>query len=217
MTITLIIIILTCLISVTAFSNEKLMNDLIFYPPAVSQNNQWYRFITCGFIHADFMHLAFNMFSLYLFGDMVEDKFIEIFGAKGKILYLLLYILALAVCLLPTYSKNKDNYNYRSLGASGAVSAVVFAGLLLAPGLTVGFFIIPPIIPGFIFGPLYLIISAFLDRKGGGNINHSAHIWGALFGVAYMIVVGKLVGDYNTIGEFLTGVKRYMEIKGWIR
>ena len=148
---------------------------------------------------------------------MVEDKFFEIFGAKGKLLYLLLYILALAVCLLPTYSKNKDNYHYRSLGASGAVSAVVFAGLLLEPGLTVGFFIIPPIIPGFIFGPLYLIISAFLDRKGGGNINHSAHIWGALFGVAFMIVVGKLVGDYNTIGEFLTGVKRYMEIKGWIR
>lgn len=216
MSITLIIVIVTCLVSFSAFNNEKLMNDLIFYPPAVAKNNQWYRFFTCGFIHADIPHLLFNMLSLYLFGRFVEDEFVAIFQEKGKMLYLLMYVTSLAVCLLPTYSKNKENYDYKSLGASGAVSAVVFAGLLVAPTIEVGFFFIPPIIPGFIFGPLYLLVTAFLDKRGGGNINHSAHLWGALFGLAFVIVVGKFVGGYNAITEFMEGVKRYLEVKGWI-
>lgn len=209
LSITLIIVIITVIISLTAFQNQKVMNDLIFYPPAVSVNGQYYRFFTCGFIHADFMHLAFNMISLYLFGRFVEDGFNDIFGENGKFLYLGLYILALPVSILPTYFKNRDNYQYQSLGASGAVSAVVFAGLMIAPYVQVGFFIIPPIIPGFVFGPLYLIISAILDRKGGDNINHSAHIWGALFGIAFLIVVGKLIADFDAISHFIKGVKYY--------
>lgn len=214
MTITISIIILTALVSFSAFSNEKLMNDLIFYPPAISERKQWYRFFSCGLIHADIPHLAFNMLSLYLFGDIVEEKFVYIFGSKGKLLYLALYVTALMVCLLPTYSKNKDNYHYRSLGASGAVSAVVFAGLMIAPWIEVGFFVIPPFIPGFVFGPLYLVISYFLDKKGGGNINHSAHYWGALYGVGFMIVAGKLIGNYNTIQQFIRGVQLYLDSKG---
>jgi membrane associated rhomboid family serine protease len=213
MSITLIIIILTAIVSFTAFSNEKVMSDLIFYPPAVAQNNQYYRFFSCGLIHADIAHLAFNMISLYMFGEFVENQFSQIFGASGKWLYLIMYILALAVCLLPTYYKNRDNHNYRSLGASGAVSAVVFAGLLIRPDVEVGLFFIPPIIPGFVFGPLYLIISAVLDRKGGGNINHSAHIWGALFGIAFIIVVGRVAANYDAIGAFVDGVKYYLARK----
>jgi membrane associated rhomboid family serine protease len=210
LSITLIIIIITAIISFTAFRNNKVMNDLIFYPPAITYQKQFYRFITCGFIHADIAHLAFNMISLYLFGRIVEEQFSDIFGNGGKMLYLGMYMLALIVSILPTYFKNKDNYNYRSLGASGAVSAVVFAGLMIAPYLKVGFFIIPPIIPGFVFGPLYLIISAWLDRKGGDNINHSAHIWGALFGVAFLIIAGKLSGKYNAVEEFVNGVQFYL-------
>jgi membrane associated rhomboid family serine protease len=208
LSITVIIVIITVIISLTGFSNQKVLGDLIFYPPAVSQNNQYYRFITCGFIHADVAHLAFNMISLFLFGRFVEDAFTQIFGEPGKMLYLLMYILALIVSLLPTYFKNRDNYQYRSLGASGAVSAVVFAGLMIAPQIEVGFFIIPPVIPGFVFGPLYLIISAYLDRKGGDNINHSAHIWGALFGVIFVIVAGKLY-NYDAIDSFIRGVQGY--------
>jgi membrane associated rhomboid family serine protease len=212
--INLIIIIVTVITSIAGFSNPKLVNDLIFYPPAVSRDKQWYRFFSCGLIHADASHLIFNMLSLYLFGGFVEDKFVEIFDSNGKWVYLLLYVSALLVSLLPTYSKHKDNYYYRSLGASGAVSAIVFAGLMIAPYVEVGFFIIPPIIPGFIFGPLYLLLSSYLDRRGRDNINHSAHIWGALYGVAFIIVAGRFV-DYNAIGEFINGVHLYLQKKGW--
>lgn len=216
LSITLIIIIITVLVSIGGFSNQKIINDLIFYPPAVSRDKQWYRFFSCGLIHADAAHLLFNMLSLFLFGRFVEEKFNEIFGDMGKWFYLALYVLALLVSLLPTYFKNKDNYHYRSLGASGAVSAIVFAGLMIAPYVEVGFFIIPPIIPGFIFGPLYLIVSAFLDRKGGDNINHSAHLWGALFGVIFIIIAGRAVG-YDAIQSFVDGVRLYLYSKGWMK
>ena len=212
--ITTIIIIITALVSIGGFSNPKIIDDLIFYPSAVSKHNQWYRFFTCGLIHADVGHLIFNMLSLYLFGRFVEDKFIEIFPDNGKWLYLLMYITSLLVCLLPTYFKNRENYSYKSLGASGAVSAVVFAGLMIAPYVEVGFFLIPPIIPGFIFGPLYLLITAWLDKKGGGNINHSAHLWGALYGILFIIVAGRMVG-YDAVQEFVNGVKLYLQAKGW--
>lgn len=210
LSITVIIIIITALISFSAFRNQKIMDDLIFYPPAVTTNRQYYRFVTCGFIHADLPHLIFNMLSLYLFGRFVEIQFTDIWGAGGRLLYLLMYLLALVVSILPTYWKNRNNYYYRSLGASGAVSAVVFAGLMIAPYVKVGFFIIPPFIPGFVFGPLFLIISAYLDRKGGDNINHSAHIWGALFGVIFLIVVGYVSGEYNAIDQFIRGVQMYL-------
>jgi membrane associated rhomboid family serine protease len=207
---TVIIIIITALISFSAFRSEKIMNELIFYPPAISTDRQYYRFISCGFIHADLPHLLFNMISLFLFGKFVEEQFADIFGQGGKLLYLLMYLLALIVSILPSYLRNKDNYSYRSLGASGAVSAVVFAGLMIAPYIKVGLFIIPPIIPGFVFGPLYLIVSAYLDRKGGDNINHSAHIWGALFGVVFLIIVGYVSDDYDAIDQFIRGVQFYL-------
>lgn len=216
LSITVIIVIITSLVSIGAFNNQKIMEDLIFYPPAVTRRNQWYRFFSCGLIHADWGHLIFNMLSLYLFGRFVEAKFAMIFGEKGKILYLVLYVAALLVSLLPTYFKNRNNDHYRSLGASGAVSAVVFAGLLTAPYIEVGLYFIPPFIPGFIFAPLYLIISAILEKRGGGNINHSAHIWGAIFGLLFVLVVGKLVANYDAIKEFIEGVKFYLRDKGWM-
>ena len=211
-TITIAIVALTCIISFTAFSNEKITEDLIFYPPAISNKSQWYRFITCGFIHADIMHLAFNMYSFYLFGEMVESALISIFGSKGKVLYLILYILSLVVCLLPTYFKHKDNYHYRSLGASGAVSAVIFVGIFLNPTMLMGIFPIPINIPGFIFGPIYLALSAYLAKKGQGNINHSAHIWGALFGIVFIVVTCQIFSDYRPIAVFIADITSYLKI-----
>lgn len=211
MTITLIIIALTAIISFTAFSNEKLVNDLIFYPPAVTQQKQWYRFISCGFIHADLTHLIFNMFSMYMFGKFVEEAFASIFDSKSTIIFLALYISALVVSLLPTYFKHKNDDHYSSLGASGAVSAVVFAGIFLFPTAKIGIFILPPIIPGFIFAPIYLLISAQLEKKGGDNVNHSAHIWGSLYGVAFVIIASFALSSFNPIENFASQISMWLK------
>jgi len=155
------------------------------------------------------MHLAFNMFSFYIFGRLVENAFIEIFGTKGSILYAVMYVAALGACLVPTYMQHKENYAYRSLGASGAVSAVVFAGIFLYPTQGIGIMFIPVAVPGFIFGPLYLIITAYLSKRGGSYINHSAHFWGALFGIAFLIVTAFMLSDFNPISFFVKQVSSY--------
>ena len=204
--ITLIIIIATGIISFIAFSNHKLMDQFIFYPPAV-RRGQIYRFFSCGLIHADWGHLIFNMISLYLFGEAVESKFMEAFGSLGKLVYLGMYVLALGASVIPTYLNNKDNYHYRSLGASGAVSAVIFAGILFFPTAKLGLFFIPIYIAGFLFGILYLFVSGWLDKRGGGNINHSAHIFGALFGVGFTIIACQAFSDYPVLEIFVDVIK----------
>jgi len=212
--ITIIIVVVTVIVSILGFKSEQVIDNLIFYPPAVTEKKQYYRFITCGFIHADIGHLAFNMISFYLFSNgLVEPAFMSYFGDYGRAALLIMYVLALIVSLLPTYIKNRTNTQYRSLGASGAVSAVVFAGIMISPLSQLGFFIIPPIIPGFIFGPLYLVLSAYLDKRGGGNINHSAHIWGALFGVIFIVVATKLYANVDIWTNFVDQVKLYLKTK----
>lgn len=210
MSITLIIIIITAIISISAFSNKKIEDDLIFYPPAITYQKQWYRFFSCGLIHADWMHLIFNMLSLYSLGEAAEKYFTTyIFHEKGKLFYLLMYISALGFCLLPTYTKHKDDSYYRSLGASGAVSAVIFAFILINPMAGLGMFFIPIPIPGFIFGFIYLGISTYLGKRGGGNINHSAHIWGAVYGMAFLIVMAAIFSDYPVLRMFIEQVKDF--------
>lgn len=217
-TITLVIIVITCLVSLAGFNSQKVLNDLIFYPPAVTYDKQWYRFFSCGLIHADFFHLLFNMYALYLFGqgvgnlDGVERYFVAIFGGKGKLLYVLLYVSALGVCLLPTYMRHKTDSAYRSLGASGAVSAVIFAYIMINPLQGMGILFVPGIyLPGFLFGLIYLVISSFLDRRGKGNINHSAHIWGALYGIVFLVISSALFSDYPVLSEFISKIKGYLE------
>ena len=209
MSITLIIVIITAIVSFTAFSNQKITDDLIFTPPAVASHNQWYRFFSCALIHADIAHLAFNMLSLYSFGGFVEDNFKYIFGGAGSLVYLAVYVISQFLCLLPTYLKHKDDYYYRSLGASGAVSAIIFAGIFLSPLQKVGILFIPFGVPGFIFGFIYLGISAYLDRKGKGNINHSAHIFGALAGLILLIIFGYLFSPYDLVQNFLMQIKTF--------
>ncbi len=207
MSITVIIIIITVIISIAGFRSQKVIDDLIFYPPAVIEQKQYYRFITCGFIHADIAHLFFNMYAFYLFGSIAEGIFSAIFGVNGRILYIVMYVAALVVCLIPSFQKNRTNPNYRSLGASGAVSAVVFAYILFDPLQGIGLIFIPVFIPGFLFGIIYLIVSYFLDKKGNSSINHSAHIWGALFGVIFLIVASKLFSTYPVLDHFIDSVK----------
>lgn len=211
MTITLIIIIITVLVSITAFTNEKILNDFIFDPPAVTYNKQWYRFLTCGLIHANYGHLFFNMYAFYMFGDSVEASFVLIFREKGKLLYLLLYVTSLFACLLPTYFKHKTDGYYRSLGASGAVSAVIFAYIIFNPLQKIGLIFLPAQwgLPAFVFGFLYLVISSLLDKRGGGNINHSAHIFGALYGIAFLFVTSYLLSDYHVLEEFIQKIQAF--------
>jgi membrane associated rhomboid family serine protease len=189
-TITLVIIGLTCFISFTAFSNSKLMEDLIFWPPAISMGNQYYRFVTCGLIHADMMHLAFNMITLFFFGRVIEAHYMGELGLPHYT-YLVLYVGALIASNIPTYLKRKDDYNYRSLGASGAVSAVLFSFILLRPWATLRVFFVP--VPAIIFGGLFLTYSIYMSKKGGDNVNHDAHFWGALFGVLFTIAMHPAV------------------------
>jgi membrane associated rhomboid family serine protease len=214
MSITIIIIIITVLVSISALSSDKIYNDLIFYPPAVTDQRQWYRFFSSGFIHADWMHLIFNMYAFYMFGGAVETFFSNsLFQEKGKLFYMLMYISALGFSLLPTYLKHKNDSYYRSLGASGAVSAVIFAFILLNPMANLGLIILPGIkIPGFIFGFIYLGISSYLDRRGGGNINHSAHIWGALYGMVFVVILAAIFSDYPVVRMFIEQVKDYLHL-----
>jgi membrane associated rhomboid family serine protease len=208
MSVTLILIIITVLVSVFAFRSQKVMDDLIFYPAAIIEKNQYFRFISYGFIHADISHLFFNMYAFYLFGGACENSFIGIFGNNAKTFFVLLYFLALIASVVPDFNKHKDNYNYRSLGASGAVSAVVFAYILFNPLQGIGLLFIPVFIPGFLFGIIFLVVSYFLGKKGGSRVNHSAHIWGAIFGVIFLIVFCELFSDYPLLDNFIASVKQ---------
>jgi membrane associated rhomboid family serine protease len=185
-TITLSIIVLTSLISITALNNPRIMEDLIFWPPAINMRHQYYRFITCALIHADLVHLAFNMFTLFFFGRYLEAHYMGELGLPHYT-FLVLYVGAVIVANIPTYLKRKDDYAYRSLGASGGVCAVLFAFVLLRPWETLYIIVIP--IPAIIYAGLFLAYSVYMSRRGGDNVNHDAHFWGALFGVVFTIAV----------------------------
>ena len=180
---TLIIIVITAIISFIAFSNRTVMNRLIMWPPAM-QRGQYDRFITYGFVHADGTHLLFNMFTLFFFGRAIENFYRPYFGGLGFVLF---YLAALVVSMLPSYLKHKDDPNYLSLGASGAVSAVLFAYILFAPWNLIYVFFIP--VPAIIYAALYTAYSVYAAKRGQDNINHSAHLWGAAFGVIATIAI----------------------------
>lgn len=186
-TITLSIIVLTCLVSASAFNNTKLLDNLIFWPPAISIRHQYYRFITCALIHADIMHLAFNMITLYFFGRVMEAYYMGVLGLPHYC-YLLLYAGAVIVANIPTYIKRHDDYNYRSLGASGGVCAVLFAFILLRPWERIYLFGAIGI-PAILYAVLFLVYSVYMSRRGGDNVNHDAHFWGALFGIVFTAIL----------------------------
>lgn len=185
-TITLSIIVLTSLISVAAFNNTRLLEDLIFWPPAISVRKQYYRFFTCALVHADIIHLAFNMLTLYFFGRYLEAHYMGELGLP-HFYYLVLYVGAVIVANIPTYLKKRDDYSYRSLGASGGVCAVLFAFILLRPWAQITVIVLP--MPAILYAVLFLAYSVYMSKRGGDNVNHDAHFWGALFGIIFTIAV----------------------------
>ncbi len=184
--ITITLIAANCLLSFICFRNQSLMDKLIFHPVSIKENKQYYRYITAGFIHADGQHLLFNMITLFFFGPPLERFFANNMGEA--IIYPMFYFIALIVSHIPSYIKHQRNDYFRSLGASGAVSAVTFALILFMPWATIFLkFIIP--IPFILYGVGYIAYSIYMDKKGGDNIGHSAHLWGAVFGIAFMLII----------------------------
>ncbi|MBK6821354.1 MAG: rhomboid family intramembrane serine protease [Bacteroidetes bacterium] len=183
--VTYIIIGITAITSFSAFSNVDMLNRLIFYPVDIKNKNEWWRFITHGFIHADIQHLIFNMLTLYFFGRQIEITFEYLFG--NPFVYPVFYLSALMFASAPSYGKHKDDNYYRSLGASGAIAAVLFATILFDPWQTLMLnFFIP--IPALLFAVGYVVYSTYMSKKGGDNIGHDAHLWGAVYGLVFPIV-----------------------------
>ena len=188
-------------VSMKAFNDRDFMDKWMFIPYLVNRDKHYYRIVSHMAIHADWTHLIFNMMSLYLLGDVflnatsgvyvgVDGGLIEYYGVtKGQVHFALIFILGgLFAGILP-YMRNKDNPSYRSLGASGAVSAVIFAAIIWNPEMKLGLFFIPVMIPAYIFGPLYLLFEFFMDKRGNTGIAHDAHIGGAVFGVLYVLLI----------------------------
>ncbi len=190
---TLYIVLLTCIVSILAFQSKELMEKLIFNPYKVNKYGQWYRLLSSGFIHADWMHLLFNMYVCYNFGKIVEQQYDFAFEDKGWYYYILLYLGGIVLSILPTYKRHKDNYSYNALGASGAVSAIVFVYIIFEPTAKLSLMFLPIPLPAWIFGLLYMAFEIYMDKRGGSNINHNAHLWGALFGIIFTLALKPLL------------------------
>ncbi len=188
MNITLVLILITVGVSVWAWRSPSLMDSWVLNPYDVVHKNQYYRLLTSGFLHADFGHLFFNMFSLYLFGSQIEQIFALLFGASGEIYLVIFYLLAIVISDIPTLIRHRNDKNYNSLGASGGVSSIIFGAILFFPLNKVYLYGIIGF-PGFIFGILYIGYSFYESRQNRGTINHDAHLYGALFGILFMAVV----------------------------
>ena len=186
MPVTLIIIAITVLISWKAFSDPQFRANALFVPALIKSRGENHRWISAGFIHADWMHLLFNMYALYIFGPYVEKYFQVIFSPTiGAVAYVLFYIVSIAAASYMSYTRHQDNSGYSALGASGAVAAMMWPLIFHMPWAPVFWGFIPPIV----LGVGYILYSNYADQRGGGRIGHSAHLWGAIFGlVAYTAI-----------------------------
>ena len=186
MTANLLIIVLTAAVSLWGLADQRVIHALILWPPAVKKKGEVYRLLSYGVVHADVPHLLFNMLTLFFFGQAIEGVYLRALGQFG---YVGFYVLGLLVSILPTYLRHRDDPNYRSLGASGAVSAVLFAFILFEPLANIYLFFIPVGIPAIVFAVLYVAYESWSQRRGKGNVNHSAHLWGAAFGVVFTLAM----------------------------
>ena len=184
------IIILTVLISIAAFNNEELFQRFRFNAWLIKEKKQSWRFFSYAVLHAGWMHLLVNMFVFFSFGRYVEQAFIQVFGiGQGLLYFVLLYVGGVVFSTLYDYNKQKANPYYDAVGASGAVAAVLFSSILLAPVNSLFIFPIPFPVPAWLFGVLYLVYSAYMGKKGADNIGHNAHFFGAIFGLLFTILV----------------------------
>jgi len=194
--VTLLLIASVVAVSLIAFSSERVKRALILSPYQV-RRGEVYRLFTGGWIHADMMHLAMNMFVLYMFANRVVAKF-------GPILFAGLYVSAVVVAHVPTTLRYWNRPGYGSLGASGAVAAVMFSAILLYPQMRIGLLFLPFAVPGFVFGALYMVYSVWQSYSASDNVNHDAHFTGALYGALVTWAIAP------TQVEHTIGVIRHM-------
>lgn len=198
---TLFIILITVIITVIAFYREEIMNRLMLNPYQVYHKKEWYRIITHGFLHADWTHLIINMIVLYSFGSNLEKWFnhLQMTGYIGSpaLTYSLLYFGGIIISSLISVARHRNNRWYNSVGASGAVSAVIFTSIFFSPLDLIYFFGIIPI-PGIVFAIIYLVYSSYMSRKSKDNINHDAHFLGAVYGFIFPILI-----DFDLVSHFI--------------
>jgi len=213
-----IIVIINVVVSLIAFQNQDLLSKLIFNAYQVKHRKEYYRVISHAFIHGDFMHLLFNMYVLWSFGGLIETIFtnpdafyyyfpeLEFWGtSSGYLYYILLYFGGIIFATLPSLKKHGDNIHYNSLGASGAVSAVVLASILLLPTMDIYIFFIPIGIPAFVVGGAYLGYEYYMSKNSQGRIAHDAHYFGAVYGLVLLLILKPYFGIrfLELIGSFI--------------
>ncbi|TXB62695.1 rhomboid family intramembrane serine protease [Phaeodactylibacter luteus] len=185
---TIILIGMTVLISYQAFNRPDMKYKLAFHPTSINEFGEWYRFLSSGFVHGDWQHLILNMYVFYLFGDILEDIFTQMLFSPmiGRLVFLGFYLSAIIVSDIPSFIKHRHNSAYSAVGASGATSALMTAYIMFNPW---GWFIFPPL-PGIVFAIGYLWYSSYMSRRGNDLIAHDAHLWGAVYGIVFMVVLG---------------------------
>ncbi|MFL5762773.1 MAG: rhomboid family intramembrane serine protease [Bacteroidia bacterium] len=186
--ITYIILAITVITSIIAMDNYGLKGKLMFNPYSIRHHREWYRFLSHGLIHADWLHLIFNMLALYMFGQDVEAGYRYYFHEKSIVFFLILYVGGLIMSSVYSYERHKEDSFYNSLGASGAVSALIFAYVLMFPTAKIGFIYFPVQMPAYIWGFVYIGIEYYLGKRGNTGIAHDAHIWGAVYGLVLTIL-----------------------------
>lgn len=183
---TYIILAVTIVISAICFNNRQLFNQLALTPYLVVHSRQWYRIISHGFVHGDWTHLFVNMFTFWSFGEFIEKTFQDLNFGKGAFLFL--YFGGMIIASIPDVIRYRNASWYSSIGASGAVSAVLFTSIFLNPWGKILFFAVVPI-PGIVFGLIYLAYCQYMAKRGGDNINHNAHFYGAVFGFIFPLLL----------------------------
>ena len=188
MMITLMLIAATAIVSLAKMHDQSFTARFMFNAYAISKHREWWRFFSHGLLHANFIHLFFNMLALYFFGRNIEIVFIALLGkGLGAVMYLLMYTSSLFASSIASFFKHRDNMYYNALGASGAVAAVIFASILIDPKGTIYIYAFP--VPAWLFGVLYLGYSFYMSKRGADNIGHDAHFWGAVYGFVFPLVV----------------------------
>lgn len=202
MSITLVIIAVTVVVSLLALNNRTLFENLLFEPFVIHERRDLFRFLSHGFVHGSFMHLAVNMYVLWMFGSALEMAFGELTGHDPLVPYLVLYLGGIVLSSIPGYFKHRHDPSYRAVGASGATSAVVFSYILLHPDAKLMLIFLPVPMAAWIFGGLYLAYEWYMSKRGRDGIAHDAHYFGALFGIAFTALLGPEVVPhfFNSVG-----------------